>query len=43
MLLKQGSRLNRRYYERFQVEDVINFFSGQLLQAKSPEDRKSVV
>ena len=37
MLLKQGSRLNRRYYERFQVEDVINFFSGQLLQAKSPD------
>lgn len=37
MLLKQGNRLNRRYYERFQVEDVINFFSGQLLQAKSPD------
>lgn len=27
----------RRYYERFQVEDVINFFSGQLLQAKSSD------
>ncbi len=37
MLLKQGNRLNHRYYERFQVEDVINFFSGQLLQAKSPD------
>lgn len=29
--------MKRRYYERFQVEDVINFFSGQLLQAKSPD------
>ncbi|TCS96419.1 hypothetical protein [Hazenella coriacea] len=28
---------HRRYYERFQVEDVINFFSGQLLQAKSSD------
>ncbi|MBA4600880.1 hypothetical protein [Thermoactinomyces mirandus] len=35
--MKQGNRLNRRYYERFQVEDVINFYSGQLLQAKSPD------
>ncbi|WP_089968166.1 hypothetical protein [Lihuaxuella thermophila] len=29
--------VKRRYYERFQVEDVINFFSGQLLQAKSSD------
>jgi len=35
--LKQESNVKRRYYERFQVEDVINFFSGQLLQAKSPD------
>ncbi|MGA9175522.1 MAG: hypothetical protein WBZ33_16320 [Thermoactinomyces sp.] len=35
--MKQELRTRRRYYERFQVEDVINFFSGQLLQAKSPD------
>jgi hypothetical protein len=35
--LKQETHVKRRYYERFQVEDVINFFSGQLLQAKSPD------
>ncbi|MBH8596784.1 MULTISPECIES: hypothetical protein [unclassified Thermoactinomyces] len=35
--MKQELHTRRRYYERFQVEDVINFFSGQLLQAKSPD------
>ncbi|MGA8941715.1 MAG: hypothetical protein WB502_03240 [Thermoactinomyces sp.] len=35
--MKQGKRFNRRYYEKFQVEDVIKFYSGQLLQAKSPD------
>ncbi|MBA4494944.1 hypothetical protein ACFO25_01710 [Paenactinomyces guangxiensis] len=35
--MKQEQIKKRRYYERFQVEDVINFFSGQLLQAKSSD------
>ncbi|MFC7440932.1 hypothetical protein [Laceyella putida] len=35
--MKQETNMKRRYYERFQVEDVINFFSGQLLQAKSAD------
>ncbi|MDR6224685.1 hypothetical protein [Desmospora profundinema] len=26
-----------RYYERYQVEDVLTFFSGQLVSAKSPD------
>ncbi|OYD09859.1 hypothetical protein [Paludifilum halophilum] len=26
-----------RYYERFQVEDVLTFFTGQLIQARSPD------
>lgn len=36
MLIRE-QHVKRRYYERFQVEDVINFFSGQLLQAKSSD------
>ncbi|MGX9705778.1 MULTISPECIES: hypothetical protein [Laceyella] len=35
--MKQDTNVKRRFYERFQVEDVINFFSGQLLQAKSSD------
>ncbi|MFC4078256.1 hypothetical protein [Salinithrix halophila] len=26
-----------RYYERFQVEDALTFFNGQLIQARSPD------
>ncbi|GGA39950.1 hypothetical protein GCM10007416_11140 [Kroppenstedtia guangzhouensis] len=28
---------NGRYYEHYQVEDVLTFFSGQLISAKSPD------
>ncbi|WP_124727183.1 hypothetical protein [Staphylospora marina] len=35
--MKHETQGKSRFYERFQVEDVINFFSGQLLQAKSPD------
>ncbi|MFC4078255.1 hypothetical protein [Salinithrix halophila] len=35
--MRSIGKMKGRYYERFQVEDVLTFFSGQLVSAKSPD------
>ncbi|MFD1395197.1 hypothetical protein ACFQ49_08465 [Kroppenstedtia eburnea] len=35
--MRSTGNANGRYYEHYQVEDVLTFFSGQLISAKSPD------